>query len=203
MEVTVAGVQRILCVIVALLSIACAPTDFTYRAMSPDGKQVTVVPVYVDERWNDTERFALHAAMEEWNVALGGHLTLKVVNDAYHVGTDVGKDPGYVFIKTDSRDPLIDQQEQFISFAWTHGRGSGVGGNRIYFIMDRFPTWNLLAIARHEIGHMLGSPHIEHNGLMSPRFNPMFYNCIDRDVVLVVAKYRNLSVDGMSWCEKH
>lgn len=198
------SVQRILCVLLALLSFACVPVDLTYKVKSADGKEVTVVPVYLDERWTDAERSSLHTAIDEWNVSLAGHLTMKVVNEAHHVNKNSGSDPGYVFIKIDSNDPLIDKEEQYIALAFTHGRGRGVGGNRIYFITDRFISFSLLPIARHEIGHMLGAPHMEHNeGLMEPRFNPTFYNCVDRDAVLAVAKYRHLSVDGMTWCEKH
>lgn len=198
------SVQRILCVLLALLCFACTPVDLTYKVKSADGKEVTVVPVYLDERWDDAERSSLHVAIDEWNVSLAGHLTMKVVSEAYHIDRkNVDADPGYMLIKIDSKDPLIDKEEQFIALAFTHGRGRGVGGNRIYFITDRFISFSLLPIARHEIGHMLGSPHIEHEGLMSPRFDPTFYNCVDKDAVLTVAKYRHLSVDGMSWCEKH
>lgn len=200
------SVQRILCVLLSLLSISCGQPNFMYNVVSPDGKETKIAPVYLDEKWSVNERSLLHVAINEWNVALAGHLVLKVVDETYHVDRDhFDADPGYIFIKTDSSDPLINKQEQFLSYAWTHGRGDGVGGNRIYFVIDRFPGWNLLPIARHEIGHTLGAPHLDenHRGLMSDRFNPMLYNCIDKDAVFVVAKYRHLSVDGMTWCNEH
>ena len=200
------GVSKFLCVLLVLLGVACAPTDLTYKIRSADGKETTVVPTYFDDRWSDSERATLKLAIEEWNTALAGHLVMKVVDETYHVDMkNRDNDPGYMFIKIDSNNPLVEKEEQFISLAFTHGRGRGVGGNRIYFIADRFSNWDLLPIARHEIGHMLGAPHAEesHEVLMSPRFNIRLYNCVDRDAVLVVAKYRHLSVDGMSWCEKH
>lgn len=186
-----------------LILISCLPRH--NFIVVKDG--IRIVPIYLDEKWSDSERDAIKVAVKNWNYSLSNQVILEIENEHYKINSS--PDPGYLIIKLSEKDPRVTDEEQFISLGWTNG----VGGNRMYLVTDRpitglFDTerpWDmqdLTEIAMHELGHALGSDHISYNGLMAERYSKEKYKCIDAVAVFAVANYQHLPISDLKYCGK-
>ena len=184
--------------ILSLFFLACAPYPFVYNEMKSNGHITQIAPIYIEDTWNDTDRARLHSAIDQWNQALNGELILQVENEHYHYTDNA---PQNKLLLLQISEEKANKHEQYISLAWTHGRSTtGVGGNRIYFVRTRINNDDLRYVALHELGHALGSDHINYKGLMSAIYNKEDYLCIDQLVLLQIARYHHLSIEHLRAC---
>lgn len=200
--------KKLFALLFVLLSIlSCQPsTSPIYTIQDATGHSVKIAPIYLDEKWNDVEVAAIEVAINDWNIALNGQIKLVIENNHYKIGSS---DPGLMIIKVSEKDIISRQPDVIIALGWFDRSG----GRRIYMVRDRpifrgndiETPWNMIdvsAVARHEISHSLGAPHIQHSGgLMEPGYDLEQYKCIDYTAVAAVAKYQHLSLEKMKWCK--
>lgn len=194
--------KKILFLFLLILLCSCLPRH-NFIVMN---EGVRIVPIYLDEKWNDSERDAIKLAIQNWNYSLNNEMVLKVMDEHYKISSS--PDPGYLIIKISEKDLIVEAEEQFISLAWTNG----VGGNRIYLITDRLiprrlfdneTPWDMqdiTEITMHELGHAMGAEHIKYDGLMADHYNKERYKCIDAVAVFGVAKYHHLHIPALKYC---
>jgi len=187
-----------LCLVLLTIS-ACVSKDYMRITHDPSGQEVRVVPIYIDDQFSEGDVTALQEAINEWNWALDQKLQLIVDDYHYHLHA-TSRDPGYMFIRITSKNEAANQDDTLVAYAFT----VGVGGNRIYFVRDRIDSQMALKlIALHEIGHALGSNHLDCEACLMRRwYSSDAYRCIDQSAVLTVAKYQHLSTDGLRWCQR-
>lgn len=184
---------------------SCQPsTAFTYTIQDQSGHSVKIVPIYLDAKWNADEIDAIKVAINDWNIALNGEMRIEMMDEHYAIGET---DPGLMIIKVSQKDKVARKPDVLIALGW-FDRG---GGRRIYMVKDRpifrgkdietpWEISDVSAVARHELGHALGSSHLEGYGLMAPGFDRDEYQCIDKEAVEAVAKYQHISSEKMKFC---
>lgn len=182
------------------------PVNYWYTADSGKWKSGLKYEVRIDIDFSDEERSQLLQAIKDWNYVLNEQITFKVINfshpgvlkDNVHAATQ-----GYWFIKTDSTNQgiikLDEELRKMNKTLSTVAYVNKIGGNLVYFSMDRILTQNLKGIANHEIAHLLGAHHMD-KGLMSPVITKDSSICIDRGTIMQVINYHKLDSDRIRWC---
>ena len=69
----------------------------------------------------------------------------------------------------------------------------------MYLVRDRLSNDMVFGVTLHEIGHLLGSPHVGKR-LMYPHFTRARNQCIDFDSMWAVASYWGLPTDRLNYC---
>lgn len=173
---------------IVLFSGCQAPTPYQREVrytQAPYGLTRRIIPIYIDASFGEADKVALEQGIQQWNYALNGNVILKVENWHYELGimetTELFHRHGFIIVNINSIHALVrDKKSTILAFA------DSVPGKAIYFIRDRIKNEDMTNITLHEIGHVLGANHRDHN-LMDPTYNPNSYRCIDFDTLHQVA----------------
>lgn len=163
------------------------------------------LPVYLDAQFGEADKVEIQKALDQWNFALNGYLTLDVVDYrsplhyplTHAEKTRIESEHGILILRIDSASPLIQETQhppRVLAFVYPV-----IGGNYVYLIRDRMLNDGVKLITMHELGHALGAHHT-HGGLMNPEYYPYMYQCVDRPVLEEVASYQHLDFGRLNWC---
>lgn len=159
------------------------------------------IPIWVDKSFAPVDQIAIADAVNTWNYALNGYLHLTIVDRQFDM--EVSKivrqvrAGGWLFLRIKSDSAIIPAAKAGYRVL---GFTEMVGGQHLWLVMDRLANQDVFGITLHEIGHLLGSRHIEGQHLMFPYYTRARYQCIDKDSLGQVAKYYGLPVNRLNYC---
>lgn len=180
-------------------------TRYTSHLAHPPA-DIETFSLRIDSAFTPSEREQILRAIDQWNLALNGHIRLELEGEE---GKPKDHDIGMV--------PDAQQRATWIVAKVTGRRGSapergpsthalavtqalaGVGGTILVFA-DRIGSRDLSGIMMHEFGHMLGLGHDPKGRLMTPRYAGSNQLCIDPGTVQAVAALKHLPVVELNWC---
>lgn len=165
--------------------------------------QTIYVPTWIDNRFPADQKKAIRSAIEDWNYALDGYEKFTIVSDSYDAEHDLIPDlrvaaelEGLIihYETVGSPNEVDVDPEQAGVLAWV----PDFGANDMYIVSDRIGDRNLHTIVMHEIGHILGAPHVDIAGsLMYPHY-PLQRDCIDEVTAqIILDKHAKLRWDHM------
>lgn len=160
--------------------------------------------IRIDTDFTLAERREIVKAIADWNYTLNGQIIFDVVG-FIKVGELKTNENlpvrGYWIIKTDNQNETIKaldkdfKKNKIHTIAYTNK----IGGQLMYFDMDRIGIRELRGVVLHEMGHALGARHDE-TGVMRSVITPSDYLCLDRAAVKQVVDYFHLDWDKVNWC---
>jgi hypothetical protein len=163
-----------------------------------------VIPVWIDKEFGTADQIAIDDAVKQWNYALNGYVKIVVVSTTFDMEVDVLKrvmsGDGWLFLKINSSNPLVDDKQFEGKKLWTLAWANAIGGNRMYLIRDRINNEWVTGITLHEMGHLLGADH-DNVYLMQPHYNWEDYRCVDYEALKRVAAYQHLPMAGLNYCQ--
>ena len=164
------------------------------------GAPIRVFPIWVDKNFGEADKLVIADAVAAWNYGLNGTMRLDVVDWQFDMEVDKivsqVNSGGWLFLKIDHLNPLIpDNDPGFHTLGFTET----VGGHHMYLVRDRLSNDMVFGVTLHEIGHLLGSPHVGKR-LMYPHFTRARNQCIDFDSMWAVASYWGLPTDRLNYC---
>jgi hypothetical protein len=165
-----------------------------------------VVEVWHTDNFTEVERGSLGEAIGEWNYVLNGQMEIGVVGD--FDSEDMGEwlkrmkesnktGDSWLIFKIDSGNEILGEvREGVLAFV------PELGSRFMVILGDRIGTKDLKTIMMHEIGHMLGAMHVNIDyTLMVSGYGYKQADCIDLLTVRQVAKYNDMDISGMNYCE--
>lgn len=200
---------------ILILLLLCGCTPSVHREWGPisywyttGGKLVHGVEfeVRIDKDFNAAERQQLLEVINDWNYVLNGQIVFRVVGYANVGALRQDKELptiGYWFIKINNNDSTIKELDAYYKSKGQKLEAlayvNEIGGNLLYFDMERIKVEQLRAVGYHEMGHALGAKH--HNGgLMNSVMSNSSGICIDRETVHQVVEYMGLDWEQVNWC---
>jgi hypothetical protein len=200
---------------ILILLLLCGCTPSVQREWGPISYWYTVggqwvkgeqYEVRIDQDFTPAERVELLKVISDWNYVLNGQIVFRVIGFMPVGELKDNKEllvPGYWFIKIDSSNKTIkeldlyykDTNQKVQALAYVNE----IGGNLLYFNMERIGLDRLRGVGYHEMGHILGAVH-HPGGLMDSVATPAHLICIDEDTVHQVVKYLQLDWERVNWC---
>lgn len=170
---------------------------------APVGNMPEVVPVYVDKKFTDAHREAIHSAFAQWNLALNGYEEFKIVSDTFDMEPAVIQDimatsQGLVVLRRSSTDPIMEEMPEGV-LGWVM-MPEGSEAHALNLVEDSVGNRDLSSIAMHEIGHTLRLPHLP---VKHTLMYPSYVNgsrCIDLFTVQALATVRNWDWHKLNNC---
>jgi hypothetical protein len=165
------------------------------------GTPVREIPIWIDKNFGEADKVEIDKAIDAWNFAMNGYVILKVVDT--HFDMEVSKiveqvnKGGWLFMKVDSTNKMIPPQDE--KGYWTIGFTEQLGGHHMYLVRDRIGNDDVFGITMHEIGHLMGSPHVGQR-LMYPHYTRARFQCIDYATQVKVAKFFDIPLEGLNYC---
>jgi hypothetical protein len=158
------------------------------------------VGVGIDAAFTPQEYDDIRHAIENWNTALAHRIYFDIAPGRIPSRTMQGeqgvRQPGMQLLRIPSSHPMLDGPIYKNTLAMALGP---VSRGFIYVIHNRIPKRGLTGITMHEMGHSLGSGHLE-KGLMEPRYSPKAQRCIDARTMQAVATAQRVTFDKLDWC---
>ncbi len=199
----------LICLTVLVLLIACSSAHsppggglYTEHA-GPVGNMPEVVPVYVDKKFSDKHREAIHESFAQWNIALNGYESFTIVSDTFDMEPSTIQDviasgQGILVLRRMTTDPLLEELPEGV-LGWVM-MTPGEEAHVLNLVEDAVGNRDLTAIASHEIGHTLRLPHLPVKGtLIYPSYR---YGspCVDLFTVQTLATVRGWDWKAMNYC---
>lgn len=197
--------KKLLLVFLAIFCLfGCGPGLYEYHGAKDPGAIVhrTEIPVYVDLTFNQADREAIVAAMNEWNFVLNGQAQfvfygyfqgdkegLELFKDALKTGLGI-------VITCNTSEELDDDGELQGVLAFV----PGAMAHHMTVIKDHIGTRKLKDIVLHEFGHILGADHPYAPSLMFPAYSSKQTPCVDKITALQVAEFLDLDVETLHYC---
>lgn len=192
-----------MCLLVGIGIIGCSATQYNYKIDRVSETSAREIYIRIDKNFTESERLRIMEAIDHWNICLNGQITITVKSWDFDMNVDEIRetihDRSWMFLRINSSNPMVHDDPNGVPPRFTLAFGDDIGGNRVYVVNDRIWDGNLTQIMQHEIGHLLGAKHTF--GLMSVFYDRERYKCIDKEVILQVKSYNNLS-DNLNYCEK-
>ncbi len=190
--------------LISTILIGCGisgPLPYHYiKGVEATNVATKVVPIYIDTQFGEADKLAIDDAVNQWNYALNGYIKLEVASTHFDMEPDIIsqvliKGNGWLFLRIDSQNSIVHDPTEGKVLAFVNE----IGGNRIYFVRDRFSNEAVKGIALHEIGHLLGAQH-DNVYLMKPHYNWYDYRCVDQHTIEEVATYQHLDIKKLNYC---
>jgi predicted Zn-dependent protease len=154
--------------------------------------------VMIDRDFNKEEQSEILKVIQEWNWALNGTMKLEVVSTSFDMRPDeierCLRENGIMILRVMSYGDVM----RYVTDGDVAGKVEKIGGNIAYLLEDKLTLDKVNVIAKHEIGHLLGSEHTLH-GLMQERYQPGL--CVDKNAVEQVAQFNGLELSKMNYCQ--
>ncbi len=161
-----------------------------------------MIPLYVDQDFDESERQHIIAAFRQWNYVLNGFVRFDgrlLPADTSRAEVErIRRSGGWVVARVDSSHPVAQKGVGIHALAVTVSGGRN--GGFVYVIADRLGGRDLTGVVMHEFGHILGAGH-DGSGLMAPVYSAIGSRCIDYPAVAMVAQAQRLSMRDLNWCE--
>ncbi len=194
---------------VALFASGCSslhapPSGGAYTEHAgPVGNMPEIVPVWIDKGFSEAHRVGIHSAFAQWNVALNGYESFKVVSDSFDMEPAVIQDivasgQGLLVLRRKTTDDIMAALPDGV-LGWV-SMPPGAEAHVLNIVEDAVGNRNISSIAMHEIGHTLRLPHlfVKHTLL----YHSYSYGapCIDLFTVQTLATIRGWEWHNMNWC---
>jgi hypothetical protein len=158
------------------------------------------IPVAIDAAFTPQEYDDLRFAIENWNTSLANRIVFVITPGGYPSrtmqGEEMPRQTGLLILRLRSNHPILNGP----AFKNTLAMATGPADRGfVYVIFDRIPKRGLTGITMHEVGHSLGSGHLQ-KGLMEPRYSPRSQRCIDALTMQAVSNARRVQFDRLDWC---
>jgi len=158
------------------------------------------IGVGIDAAFTPQEYDDIRHAIENWNVALAHRIYFDIAPGRIPSRTMQGeqgvRQAGMQMLRVNSDHPMLAGPVFKSTLAMATGPAAR---GFIYVIYNRIPKRGLTGITMHEMGHSLGSGHLE-KGLMEPRYSPKAQRCIDARTMQAVAVAQRVTFDKLDWC---
>ncbi len=199
----------LVCLVAIVSLIACSSAHsppggglYTEHA-APKGNVPEVVPVYIDKRFSDSHRSAIHESFSQWNIALNGYESFRIASDTFDMEPNIIQDiiasgQGLLVLRRSTSDPVMEELPEGV-LGWvmmTQGEEAHV----LNLVEDAVGNRDITSICSHEIGHTLRLPHLPVKGTL---MYPSYRNgspCIDRFTVQTLATIRGFDWKLLNWC---
>jgi len=165
------------------------------------GPPVREIPIWIDKHFGEADKVEIDKAVDAWNFAMNGYVVLKVVDTNFDMEVpkivDQVNRGGWLFMKIDSTNKMIPDRKE--KGYWTIGFVERVGGSHMYLVRDRLGNDDVFGVTLHEIGHLMGSPHVGRR-LMYPHYSRARFQCIDYATQVKVAAHFEVPLGGLNYC---
>ncbi len=163
-----------------------------------------MVPVYIDVGFSDAHRLAIHQALDTWNLALNGYERFEVASDKFDMEPETLETidftgQGLVVLKRMHEDDVVKSLPDGV-LAWVPMPSYGEA-HSLDIIADVIGNRDLRTICMHELGHVLGIPHLPIRGSLMFSTYPNS-PCIDRATVQALATIRRWEWKHLNFCER-
>ncbi len=174
---------------------------YEYTHQEASSQVLREIPIWIDKNFGDADKIEINNAIDRWNYALNGYVVLRVIDLQFDMEVEKIQEQiklnGWLFMKLDSKKsatPVIGEAGYY-----SIGFVERVGGNHLYLIRDRLGNAEVFGVTLHEIGHLLGSPHVG-DRLMNAHFSILRGQCIDFLTMQAVAKHLGLPLERLNFC---
>lgn len=159
------------------------------------------IPIWISKDFGEADQVEIAKAVEQWNYVLNGYVHLSIVDTHFDMEISKIKDSvvqgGWLLIKVEADNPIIPVPPQ--PNTWILAFVDRIGGSHMYYIRDRLQNQDIFAVTMHEMGHLLGAPHVG-DKLMYWKFSLYRYQCVDLDTAKAVAEHNGISPDDLNYC---
>jgi hypothetical protein len=171
-----------------------------YAAAAQSAVAQNRIGVGIDAAFSPQEYDDIRHAIENWNISLANRIYFDIAPGRIPSRTMQGeqgvRQPGMQMLRIRSDHPMLAGPIYKSTLAMALGP---ISRGFVYVIYDRIPKRGLTGITMHEVGHSLGSGHLE-KGLMEPRYSARAQRCIDARTMQAVAAAQRVSFDKLDWC---
>ena len=160
------------------------------------------VPVWIDKDFTEGHKADIRNALGEWNLALNGYRTYRVVDDQFVLNAVVveqvlNTSQGLIVLQR-TEDNVPDDLPGSV-LAWVLRRFPFA----VNIVEDRIGTRDMHLIAMHEMGHTLGLDDLEIYGTLMAVAYPGQSGCIDELAIRGVhGQNPNWRMEHMNWCTR-
>jgi hypothetical protein len=164
-------------------------TDHRATAAKPE-----IIRIAIDDQFGLYERAKILRAVNEWNHVLNGFVRFDI---------DPAADHGQVWVivpMLGGRPPPVGGM--IVGHALAATQTEPAIGGIVTVYVDRVRGYDLVAVMRHELGHVLGLDHDANGRLMSSHYTANRQQCIDRAAAEAIAAKRTLPPAELNWCEE-
>jgi hypothetical protein len=158
------------------------------------------IPIWISHDIGAADQIEISKAVEQWNFVLNGYVHLSIVDTHFDMEvskiTESVKQGGWLIMQIDGHSSLIPIAKPGL---WVLAFVDRIGGSHMFLVRERFGNEDLFGITMHEIGHLLGSPHLGHK-LMYPTFSKYRYQCVDFETAAAVAEHQGIRPEDLNYC---